>query len=167
MTDVLLAWLVRWGHVAAAGVWVGGYAVLALVIVPSLQKRPDEAVARLALASVRLLPYAGAATMLFGLLLIWRTRGFASLWGGEWGGIVISSFVVAFALMGIGDGPLRASIRRLVASGDGQSAVGEAGVSRAAGERGPAGRAARRWAIAALVLVVLAVALMTRAPYAR
>ena len=91
--------------------------------------------------------YAGTATIIFGLLLIMRTRGFSSLWGGEWGGIVLTSLAIAVVLLGIGDGALRPALRRLADTGD----------------PGPA----RRWALVAFVLTVIAVALMTRAPYTR
>ena len=147
MTDVLLNWLVRWVHVAAAGGWVGGYAVIALVIIPWLAKRPDPAAAAMAITCMRFLSYAGTVTMLFGLILIARTRGYSSLLGGEWGGVVLLSALITVAILAIGDSLLRPALRRL---GDG-------------GAAGPA----RRWSMVALTLTIVAVALMTRAPYAR
>src|SRR5258707_822763 len=113
MTDLLIAWLGRWGHVLAAAVWVGGYALLAFVIVPGLAKRPAEGMVALAIACVRVMSFAGTATIVFGLLLIWRTRGFGSLLGGEWGGIVITSIVLAVAMLGLGDSGLRPALRRI------------------------------------------------------
>jgi hypothetical protein len=79
--------------------------------------------------------------------LIWRTRGFGSLLGGEWGGIVITSIVLAVAMLGIGDSGLRPALRRIPPSGNAASA--------------------RRLAIILFVIAVIVVALMTRAPYAR
>ncbi len=96
---------------------------------------------------VRLATYAGTLTIAFGLVLITRTRGTISLGRGEWGGIVISCFVIAIALLGIGDGALRPAINQL-----------------AAGENGGN---ARRFAVIGFVLTVVAVGLMTRAVYAR
>ena len=145
MTTVL--WLVRYGHVLSAAVWVGGYALLALVIVPLLTSSPNEALARMAINSVRVLTYAGVATIFFGIVLITRTRGFASVPRGEWGAIIIACAVIAIALLGIGDGALRPALRRLAAGED--------------------GRAARRYALIGLALTALAVGLMTRALYAR
>lgn len=142
-----LTWLVRYGHVLCAAVWVGGYAMLALVIVPLLTRGADALLVRLAVAAVRLLTYAGTATIGFGIVLITRTRGFDNLFNGEWGGIVVACFVIAVALLGIGDGALRPALERLGAGGD--------------------GRAARRFALIGLVLTVLALGLMTRAIYAR
>ena len=145
MTTIL--WLVRYGHVLSGAVWVGGYALLALVIVPLLASSPSAALARMAISAVRVLTYAGVATIFFGIVLITRTRGFASVPRGEWGAIIIACAVIAVALLGIGDGALRPALRRLAAGGD--------------------GRAARRFAIIGLALTVLAVGLMTRALYAR
>jgi hypothetical protein len=147
MTDVLLNWLVRWVHVAAAGGWIGGYAVIALVIVPWLAKRPDPAAAAMAITCMRFLSWTGTFAMLFGLILIARTRGYASLLLGEWGAVVLLSTLITVAILAIGDSLLRPALRRL---GDG-------------GEAGPA----QRWSAVALALTIIAVALMTRAPYAR
>ena len=118
MTDLLIAWLVRWGHVLAAAIWVGGYALLAFVIVPGLAKRPAEGMVALAISCVRVMSFAGTATIVFGLVLIWRTRGFGSLLGGEWGGIVITSIVLAVAMLGIGDSGLRPALRRIPETGN-------------------------------------------------
>ena len=145
--NVILLWLIRYGHVLGGAVWVGGYALLALVIVPALEKGANEALVRLAINAVRLLTYAGTLTIFFGILLITRTRGFASLLRGEWGMIIIACIVIAIALLGIGDGALRPALRQLADGGD--------------------GRRARRFAYIGLALTVLAIGLMTRALYAR
>lgn len=140
-------WLIRYGHVLGGGIWVGGYALLALVIIPWLEREANDKVAGLAQTAVRLLTYTGTATIAFGLLLILRTRGWGALTrGGEWGGIIITCIVIAIALLGIGDGGLRPALRRLAAGGD--------------------GRAARRFAWIGFGLTILAVGLMTRALYA-
>ena len=144
--DTTLTWLVRYGHVLFAAGWLGGYAALALAIVPSLERSRDVALGRLAVGIARALSIVGTVTMLFGAVLIYRTRGYDNLGGGEWGGIVISSIVIAFGLMGISDGALRPALNRLNESGD--------------------GAAARRWAWLGLVLTVIAIGLMTRAVYA-
>jgi hypothetical protein len=105
---ILITWFIRYGHVLGAGAWVGGYAVLALVIIPALKKGTNSKLMPIATTTLRLLTYSGVATMLFGLVLITRTRGFPSLIsGGEWGGIVIVCILIAVALMGINDGALR------------------------------------------------------------
>lgn len=123
--------------------------LLALVIMPLLARGngANELLQRLAVTVVRVLTYAGMATIFFGIVLITRTRGFANLFSGEWGAIVIACFVIAIALLGIGDGSLRPALCTLAATGD--------------------GRAARRFAIAGFVFTVLAIGLMTRALYAR
>lgn len=144
--STLLTWLVRYGHVVGGATWVGGYALLALVIVPLVERERNAQLAGLAISAVRLLTYAGTLTIAFGLVLITRTRGFANLGRGEWGGIVITCFVIAVALLGIGDGALRPALRRLAAGGNSSGA--------------------RRWALVGLGLTVLAVGLMTRALYA-
>lgn len=145
--NTTILWLIRYGHVLGGAMWVGGYALLALVIVPIMQRSPGEALERLAINVVRILTYAGMGTIFFGLLLITRTRGFDRLFTGEWGFIIVTCIVTAIALLGVGDGGLRPALQRLTATGD--------------------GRAARRWAVAGLVLTVLATGLMTRALYAR
>ncbi len=144
--NAVVTWLVRYGHVVGAGIWVGGYALLALVVVPMLEKERSEALERLAILIVRVLTYAGMLTIFFGIILVTRTRVFGNLIGGEWGGLVLLSAVTAFALMGLGDGALRPALRQLAATGD--------------------GRAARRCALIGLVLTVLAIGLMTRTLYA-
>ena len=143
----LITWLVRYGHLLTGAVWCGGYACLALVLVPVLERERHPALDRLALTVTRLLTYAGTLTLVFGLLLVARTRGFESLFGGEWGGIVCASFLTAIVLLGIGDGALRPALRRVAAGGE--------------------GRPARRWAITGFALTALAIAMMTRAIYAR
>jgi hypothetical protein len=96
---------------------------------------------------VRVVSFSGTATILFGLILITRTRGFATIInGGEWGGIIISCVIIAVALMGIGDGALRPALRRLAESGD--------------------SRPARRFAWIGFILTIVAIGLMTRAIYA-
>jgi putative copper export protein len=140
-------WLIRYGHVLGGAVWVGGYALLALVIVPLLERERSATLGRMAIAAVRVLTYAGTLTLGFGIALITRTRGFGSLFGGEWGALVIASFVTAVALLGIGDGALRPALRRL-----------------AAGQED--GGTARRWALTGFALTVLAIGMMTRAYYA-
>ena len=144
---VLLTWLIRYGHVAAGAVWLGGYLVLAFIIIPALAKSGDEALNQLAQFTVRVLTYTGTVTIFFGLLLVTRTRGYGTiLRGGEWGAIIISCIVIAVALLGIGDGALRPALRRLPETRDATPA--------------------RRLAILGFVLTVLAVGLMTRAIYA-
>ena len=141
-----MAWLIRFGHVLGGATWLGGYVILAVVIIPLLERQRSEYLVQLAITAVRVMTYAGTLTIGFGLVLITRTRGFANLWQGEWGVLVIASFVVAIALMGIGDGALRPALRRLAADGDGS--------------------AAQRWAWVGLGLTVLAIAMMTRTIYA-
>lgn len=141
---LLVSWLVRYGHVLAATMWVGGYALLAFFIVPQIEKGESEALIRLAITIVRVLTYTGTLTMGFGLVLITRTNGFANLFGSAWGGLIITGFVIAIVLLGIGDGALRPAILRIKKTGDGP---------------------ARRWAIIGFVLTVLAVGVMTGATF--
>jgi putative copper export protein len=148
--DALLTWAVRSLHVLGAAIWLGGYAVMLLVIVPYLTRERNETVRQLGMATARVISFAGGLTILAGLTLIWRSRGYSSLLlAGEWGGIVISSFIVAIAMMGVGDSGLRPALRRLTP--DDPATVGPV----------------RRWAAVGLALGVLAVLLMTRAIYAR
>lgn len=143
-----LTWLVRYGHVLSAAVWVGTYALLSFLIVPLLGSARDERLGRLAIAAVRVGTYAGTSTMAFGFVLISRTtEGYGSLFGTVWGALVLASIATAVALLGLGDAGLRPAIRRLAKGDD---------------DRG----AARRWALAGFALTVLAVGLMTGAVYA-
>ncbi|MEZ4736294.1 MAG: hypothetical protein R3E79_55115 [Caldilineaceae bacterium] len=147
MGTLIVTWLVRYGHVLSGGLWVGGYALLAMVVMPRLQREVTAPLLSVTIAAVRLLTYVGTATILFGLLLITRTRGFATIMrGGEWSGIVISCLVIAIALLGIGDGVLRPALKRADKAGS--------------------LRRAQRWCWLALILSVLAIGLMTRAIYA-
>ncbi len=140
----LATWLVRYAHVAAATLWVGGYALLVFIVLPRVARDPGGELARLAMASVRWLTYAGTATLFFGILLIRETRGFDHLTRGPWGAHVLASAAIAVAVLGLGDGAVRPALRRA-----------------------PAGAAkARRWGMMAFVLLLAAVGLMTRALYA-
>lgn len=141
-----LDWLVRYGHVLAGAFWLGGYASLALVVIPLLAASERETLARVAGGLVRALTYTGTATIIFGVVLIARTRGFGELLGGEWGGLIILSTILAVVLLGLGDGALRPALRRLPETGD--------------------VAAARRLTWIGLALTVLVIGLMTRAVYA-
>jgi putative copper export protein len=147
--DQLLTWTVRSAHVLGAALWVGGYAIMLLVFVPYLARERNETVRHLALATTRIISFAGALTIVAGLALIWRSRGFGSLLVGEWGGIVMSCVVLAFALMGVGDSGLRPALRRL--NPDEPASVGPV----------------RRWAMIGLGIGFIALLMMTRAIYAR
>lgn len=145
--NVHITWLVRFGHVASACLWLGGTALLALLLLPQLQKHWDSGLQTLALGLVRLLTYSGTATIFFGLLLIQRSRGFASLKSaGEWGLLVGGCLGIAITLMGLGDGALRPALRQMP---DPHS-----------------GRRARLLAGLSFLLLLLALGLMTRALYA-
>lgn len=145
--ETVITWLVRYGHLVTGAIWCGGYACLALALIPALERERNPALNRLAIAITRLLTYTGTFTLVFGLLLVARTRGFGNLFGGEWGGIVCASFLTAIVLLGIGDGAMRPALRRAAAGGE--------------------ARSARRWAIIGFALTVLAIGMMTRAIYAR
>ncbi|GHO50511.1 hypothetical protein [Ktedonospora formicarum] len=145
-TDVtiLLDWLVRYGHVLGATLWVGGYAVLAFLIVPRIAQGTGEAFVHLAIATVRMLTYTGTLTMGFGLILITRTNGFSNLFGSTWGSFIIAGSVIAIVLLGIGDGALRPAILSIGKTGDAP---------------------ARCFALIGFVLAVLAVGVMTGAMF--
>jgi uncharacterized membrane protein len=139
-------WLIRYGHVLGGTLWVGGYAVLVLALLPLMQKTRSEPLQQVAMTITRVMTYAGMATIFFGIVLITRTRGFASVGRGEWGLIIVVCIAIAVALLGIGDGMLRPALRKFTQTGD--------------------GRAARRAALIGLALTVIAIGLMTRALYA-
>ena len=149
MVDSMITWAVRSIHVLGAALWLGGYAVMLLAIVPFLARERNETVRAIALATTRVLSIAGALTVVAGLVMISRSRGYGFLLVGEWGGIVVSSIVIAVIMGAIGDAGLRPAISRLDPETPGGVAV------------------VRRWALAGLILGVLAVVLMTRAIYAR
>ena len=148
MMENLVTWLVRWLHVVGAAFWVGGYAVMALVVIPMLARGGHDTVRVVALEATRVVSYSGTLTILAGLFLVARTRGYGRLLGGEWGAIVIVCAVLALAMMAIGDAGLRPALRRLWPDGGGSAG------------------AARRWAVAGLLVGVAAMAFMTRALYA-
>jgi hypothetical protein len=142
-----MTWLIRYGHVVAGSLWLGGYVLLAFIMIPLLAKHRTEVLENLAITTVRVMTYAGTATIAFGLVLVTRTRGFQSVTSfGEWGMIIITCIVIAIALLGIGDGALRPAIQKLTQTGN--------------------AKAAQRFAFVGLVLTVVAIGLMTRALYA-
>ncbi len=141
---LLISWLIRYGHVVGAGVWVGGYALLAFVIVPLISKGASEMLVQLAINTVRFLTYAGTLTIGFGIVLITRTNGFSNLFSSAWGALIITAFVIAIVLLGIGDGALRPAIKRLAKTGEAP---------------------ARLWATVGFILTVIAVGVMTGATY--
>jgi hypothetical protein len=86
LDTIVILWLIRAAHVLGGGLWVGGYALLALVVIPWVEREATPQGIQLAIVAVRLLTYTGVGTIFFGLLLTMRTRGFAALLsGGEWG----------------------------------------------------------------------------------
>ena len=138
---VFLSWLIRYGHVVFAATWVGGYALLAFFIVPLIDKEASETLVQLAINTVRLLTYTGTLTMGFGIVLITRTRGFGNFFGSVWGGLIMTAFVIAVVLLGIGDSVVRPAIKRRA--------------------KAPA----RLWATVGFILTVIAVGVMTGATY--
>lgn len=145
-TTLLVTWLLRYGHVAAGAMWLGGYLVLAFVMIPALARERDERLEHLTHFTARVLTYVGTATLFFGMLLVTRTRGYGVLLEGEWGTIIIVCFILTVALLGIGDGGLRPALRRMKDTGN--------------------AKPARRLALLGFGFTVLAVGLMTRALYA-
>jgi len=141
----VISWLIRYGHVLGAAVWTGGYAALAFVIVPLMEKGASADIGRLAIATVRVGTYAGTLVIGFGVVLIVRTNGYGHLFGTAWGALVLASAATAVVLFGIGDSALRPALARLTVGGD--------------------GRAARRWSLIGLALTVLAIGMMTGATY--
>ena len=143
---LIISWLIRYGHVLCAAMWIGGYALLAFLIIPLIgkEKGESELLVRLAISTVRFLTYVGTLTMGFGIVLITRTNGFADLFRSTWGSFIITGFVIAIVLLGIGDGALRPAILRIKKTGD---------------------TSARRWAIIGFILTVLAVGVMTGATF--
>lgn len=146
--DMLISWLARFVHVAGAAIWVGGYAALVFGLIPRLGNGGGETMRAAALAVARIVSMAGVVTILGGLLLVAYTRGYGAIAGGEWGGNLIIGIVIAIALMGLGDGALRPAIKR--AGPTALDAVAKA----------------RRFAMIGLVLSLIAIAIMTRMPYA-
>jgi hypothetical protein len=142
-----MTWLIRYGHVLAGALWLGGYVLLALIILPLLAKHRTEVLENLAITTVRVMTYAGTATIAFGLVLITRTRGFQNVTAfGEWGMIIVSCIVIAVALLGLGDGALRPAILKLTQTGN--------------------SKPAQRFALIGFILSVISMGLMTRALYA-
>jgi putative copper export protein len=141
-----ITWLVRFAHVLAGATWVGGFAVLTVLLASALRSDDPRRVASLALPVVRFLTGAGVATLVFGLVLIDRTRGFGQVGRGEWGQIMVTALIGWVVLMGIGDSPLRPRLRRIIETGE--------------------VTAVQRWALAGLALGAATIGLMTRALYA-
>ncbi len=142
MNDVV-GWLLLYGHIVGAAVWTGSYTMLAFVIVPLTMKGANEAVGRVAVATVRAGTYAGTLVIGFGVVLIGRTNGYDHLFGSRWGALVLAAIGIAVVLFGVGDGALRPALVRLAAGGD--------------------GRGARGWSLAGLALTVTAIGLMSAA----
>jgi putative copper export protein len=143
---VTITWFVRFLHVLAGATWVGGFAMLALLLVPALKRDDPRRVAVLVLPVVRFLTVAGVATLIFGLLLIDRTRGFGRVGRGEWGQIMVLSVVIWLVMMSISDNALRPRLRRIAETGEVCTV--------------------QRWALAGLALGIVMIGLMTRTIYA-
>lgn len=139
---MVISWLIRYGHVAFAALWVGGYAMLALLGIPSLAESPQSE--KRIIALIRLLTYVGVLVLGFGIALITRTNGFNGLIGSAWGGCILAGIAIAITLLGIGDGVLRPAIL----------------------QRSPSGLLrAQRWAVVGFALTLIAVGLMTGATF--
>ncbi len=79
MVDAVFTWAVRSVHVFGAAIWLGGFAMMLLVIVPFLARERHAPLRGLAEAAARLISGAGALTIVAGLVLIWRSRGYGFL----------------------------------------------------------------------------------------
>ena len=65
MGSLIITWLIRYGHVLGGGVWVGGYALLAMVLIPAMAKQAHHTLVPAALTAIRLLAsIMGSATRL-------------------------------------------------------------------------------------------------------
>jgi len=53
MVDSPITWLVRSIHVFGAAVWLGGYVVMLLAVIPYLARERNESVRAIALATAR------------------------------------------------------------------------------------------------------------------
>ncbi|MBI2755860.1 MAG: hypothetical protein HYX52_04025 [Chloroflexi bacterium] len=111
--DTLLPWLVRFAHIGSAIVWVGAYAFLSMVMLPRVARAaeaPTLTIQAVANGAGRLVNGSGIATVVFGAILIFLTRGpalFSSGRMGEWGGLLAGSVILALAMLYLGFGPLR------------------------------------------------------------
>jgi hypothetical protein len=139
---LIVSWIVRFGHVAFAALWVGGYAMIAFEAIPAVAHHPERA--SRVIQQIRLLTYVGVLVLGFGIALITRTQGFGQLIGSAWGTCILLGILIAVTLLGIGDGVLRPALLK-------QS---PAGIQRA-----------RRAAILGFALTIVAVGLMTGATY--
>lgn len=145
--DAVITWLIRWVHVVGGVLWVGTYAYLGMVLLPRLARGESSATLQgIANATGRFLTVSGVITVVFGLLLVWRSRGFDAI-RGEWGALLITSIVLALVLFPLNDVGLK--------------------LLRRADLMTPAeARRAGRVALAGAVLGILILGLMTRMLYA-
>lgn len=111
--DGLISWLVRFAHILGAVYWVGTFAFLGMIVLPRLARgEPGAALQGITAAASRTLNWAGILTILAGLVLIWRSRGYASLFGSEWGGLLLVSILVALGMLALGAGTLKRLLSR-------------------------------------------------------
>ena len=105
--DVIGTWLVRSVHIAGAIVWVGSSALLAMVLLPRMARGETGAGLRGAVAATaRVAAIASGVTFVFGLLLIEATRGYRSVFGTQWGTLLLIAIVAAIVMGGLGGAPL-------------------------------------------------------------
>ena len=105
--DVIGTWIVRSLHIGGAIVWVGSNALLAMVLLPRMGRGEIGAGLRGAVATtVRVAAFAAAVTFVFGLLLIEATRGYRSVFGNQWGTLLLIAIVIAIVMGGLGGAPL-------------------------------------------------------------
>src|SRR5918997_1176235 len=104
MVDALITWAGRAVHVFGAALWLGRVAGVFLGDLASPAGGRNEPVRAIALATARVISIAGAVTVIAGLVMISRSRGYGFLLVGEWGGIVVSSIVLAVVMGGGADG---------------------------------------------------------------
>jgi putative copper export protein len=72
MADILITWAGRSVHVFGAAIWLGGYAVMLLVIVPYLARERNETIRGVAQATVRRWALAGLVVGALAVLMMTR-----------------------------------------------------------------------------------------------
>lgn len=120
--DQWLLFIVRLVHILAGIVWVGGAAYMGLVVARSLNSTPPTvkgpAMGRIGPAGYKYLSWAGATTILFGILnqvLMMQTGRVPTdgALGFEWNLVLGIAFLVALTMMGIAGGVVGPTIKKM------------------------------------------------------
>ncbi|HWG90960.1 MAG TPA: hypothetical protein VNZ52_08960 [Candidatus Thermoplasmatota archaeon] len=124
-----LEYIVRSLHILAGVFWVGGILYAGTVVSRSLMATPPQvrrqAMAKIGPTGFRVISYAGAATILFGVWNQYLIMGEVKFHGSTWNLLMGSTLVIAVIMLGVAGSLLMPAMRKMgqLKEGDAEGAA--------------------------------------------